>query len=252
MAQWRWLFGNLNTDTCDPAEVFRETHELLALAPLMPNPEKVLAAIYDHVGAKNDLVHAHSRTRRRTAEFIAYCAAKIRHHHPRLVLDAACGTGLPLGYLASEFNKTGFIAYDVSQVAMGVTQARMLRLNRANVGMSVGSHRQALDLLKRNDRHPVDMVLCLNGYATSRDLHAFADCLRPGGMMILMGLFKYNPAAEIGFVDLGDHVFFDVAMYDAMITQAQAMGDPVKLATVERADPRRSRTTEVYCLQKPE
>ncbi len=81
---------------------------------------------------------------------LTWLATHIEASRPQLVVDAGCGTGLALGFLAEAFPKVGFGAYDCSPLMAEICRARIERLGVQNVrGPYVAAHRERKPWLRR-------------------------------------------------------------------------------------------------------
>lgn len=74
------------------------------------------------------------------ATAIAYLAMQIEALEPTHVVDAGCGTGLPLGFLAPTFPDVRFTAYDCSSAMLAVARRRIASLGVRNVELHVADH----------------------------------------------------------------------------------------------------------------
>lgn len=80
---------------------------------------------------------------------LAHLARFLTEQRPRRVVEAGCGTGSALAFLAHAFPRVKFTAYDISpEMALRAT-ARVRRRALANVEVAVGRHDRALEVLRR-------------------------------------------------------------------------------------------------------
>ncbi len=105
-------------------------------------PER-LSACFDQVSLNLEadrMFHSHE-----TVNEIACIADAIARNGINRVIDAGCGSGLDLGYLAQRFSRVEFIGYDFSPAAIDLARKRMTRLKRKNVRLEVCAHDQAAE-----------------------------------------------------------------------------------------------------------
>lgn len=75
---------------------------------------------------------------------------------PLRILDAGCGVGISLGFLAAEFPEHAFAGYDREEVWVEATRRRIEHLGLSNVTLTVGEH-EAVQFANT----PFDLMLCV-------------------------------------------------------------------------------------------
>lgn len=118
-----------------------------------------------------------------TAYFIAYLTQAIEQGRPQLVIDAGCGIGLPLGWLAMQFPNVQFLGYDLSQKSIDRAAARMQRLGCDNVTFVKGSHD---DVVESTGITNGDMIFCKNVHPKIHQIATLSRLIKVGGQLLYL------------------------------------------------------------------
>lgn len=179
---------------------------------------------------------------------IARLADELRR--PLRILDAGCGVGLSLGFLAAEFPQHQFVAYDIETIWVEAARRRIEGLRVANITLQVGGHEEI-----SFSAEPFDLILCMR--SGGADAPCCPRCetdhwgdfawslahyevnlehLRIGGEMIeVRGLNHYgldylamNYADRFG-LKVTEHHLLEEIPYDEMTCHD---GDPISIGVV--------------------
>lgn len=138
---------------------------------------------------------------------LAYLAAEIERIGPERVLDAGCGIGLDLAFLAVSFPATQFVGYDFSVPMVARTSELIQRIGLKNAHADLLTHVSMPSVIESRS---MDMVICRNanggGEAWLSRVPGFSRVLRTGGMYVETGMYdtlmvddRLDHAKQMGF-----------------------------------------------------
>ena len=117
-------------------------------------------------------------------------------HRGKRVLDVGCGTGI-LAIMASLRGASRVVAVDVDEWAVENARENAERNHCENVTIYLGT----IDQVAVGERF--DLLLAnINRNVLLRDIPAYADCLQPGGQLLVSGFYE-SDAEDIGQVAAG-------------------------------------------------
>lgn len=141
--EWIRVFGHVSPDTYEPGRVFRQ-----AVARLQYQQPPGSAVSEEEIRVCYDTIAPHAETLSLVdpeyqAHRVRFLVEKISAAKPTTVVDAGCGVGLALGFLASTFPRVRFIGYDLSPRSVERAEKRLRRLRCGNAEVVVSSHQDA-------------------------------------------------------------------------------------------------------------
>ena len=166
-ADWAHFYGKKSARDWRPSHAYRVAFNKLYFGDTEHSDVEVGAYFDAIVGGAEAMVmdpESHIVSQANEMDLII---EPIEALHPTTVVDAGCGVGLTLGFLATRYPQTRFVGYDLSNRSIDRARQRIAYLGCKNVELFVASHEQAANRIK-----DANLVFTENSYSNRLELFA--------------------------------------------------------------------------------
>lgn len=172
-ADWTHFHGKTTAEKWKPSRAYRTAFSKLYFGRAQHSDTQV-GALFDNIveGAEAMVMspEANITSRAKEMDLIIEPLEAIR---PATVVDAGCGVGLTLGFLAKRWPQIHFIGYDISSRSIDRARQRIAHLGCQNVELFTASHEQAAKKIK-----DADFIFTENSYSNRLEEFAIGSQFR--------------------------------------------------------------------------